>query len=302
MNRMTSLSSVKTWGEMIKFSHSVFALPFALMATVLAGRAQPGGTPTALQFGLIVLCMIAARSFAMTFNRIADAKIDAENPRTASRPIPAGKITVKQAWQFLRASAAIFVAGCAGFFIAYNNYWPMLLAIPTLLLLAGYSYAKRFTALAHFILGAAIAFAPSAAWIAIHPASFGLATLVLTGVVLFWIAGFDIIYACQDFDADRREGLFSIPSKLGIKNALVVSRACHVLAIAFLIVLGIVAELGWLYWVAAGVTAILLALEQSVVKHNDLSKVNLAFFTINGCISLLLGAATIADILWVSGR
>ncbi len=302
MAHMAKLDTLMTWGDMIKFSHSIFALPFALMAAFLAGRSLPGGTPTLMQFALIIICMISARSFAMTFNRIADAKLDAENPRTQNRPIPAGKITRAQAWSFLRVSALVFVGGCAAFMIACNNKWPLLLAIPTLLLLAGYSYAKRVTALAHFILGAAIAFAPMAAWIAIHPETLGGSALILTGAVLFWIAGFDIIYACQDIDVDRRDGLFSVPAKLGVANALKLSRACHVITIALLIALGIVSGMGWLYWSAVGITALLLALEQSVVKPHDLSKVNMAFFTINGCISLLLGLATIADLLWISGR
>ncbi|MBK8271245.1 MAG: UbiA family prenyltransferase [Planctomycetes bacterium] len=297
---MSAFATLRTWGDMIKFSHSVFALPFALVATFLAGRNMPGGTPTLFQFALIVICMVAARSFAMTFNRIADAKIDARNPRTESRPIPAGKITTKQAWSFLQISGLVFLAGCAGFFLLYGNEWPLLLAVPTLALLAGYSYAKRFTLFAHFVLGAAIAFAPTAAWLAIHPATLGLPAILLTGAVLSWIAGFDIIYACQDTEIDRRDGLHSIPSKFGIARALWISRASHVITAALLVVLGLVVGLGWLYWAGLGVTALLLAFEQSLVRHNDLSKVNMAFFTVNGVVSLLFGLTTIIDALWIS--
>lgn len=296
---MASTATIRTWGEMIKFSHSVFALPFALIATFLAGRQLDRGFPTGTQFALIITCMVAARSFAMTFNRIADAAIDARNPRTANRPIQTGKISVGQAGVFLVVSALVFLATCAGFLVLCQNPWPLYLAAPTLIALAAYSYAKRFTTLTHFILGAVIAFAPTAAWIAIHPNSLGLPAVLLTSVVLFWIAGFDIIYACQDTQVDRREGLHSIPARIGIARSLFVSRICHVLTVALLIWLGFEAEFTWLYWGAVIATALLLAAEQSVVKPDDLSKVNLAFFTINGCISLLLGIAAICDLLLV---
>lgn len=292
-------ATTRTWGEMIKFSHSLFALPFALIATFLAGRSNPTRLPTPAQLALILVCMIAARSFAMTFNRIADRAIDARNPRTATRPLVTGKITPKQAWAFLVASAALLAAGCAGFLFLCNNPWPLYLCLPTLALLATYSYMKRITTMAHFVLGIAIAFAPTAAWIAISPYTLGLPSLLLTGCVLFWIAGFDIIYACQDFEADRREGLKSVPARLGIANALWVSRACHVLTLALLAAFGMVVGLDWLFWTAAAVTAVLLFAEQSVVRPSDLSRVNLAFFTLNGCVSLVLGLATIADILWL---
>ncbi len=290
-------SPIRTWGEMIRFSHSVFALPFALIATFLAGRHLPGGLPSLGQVLLVLLCMVAARSFAMTFNRIADRHIDARNPRTSSRPLQTGRISLAQAWFFTIAAAAAFIAACGGFLIRYGNYWPLVLALPTLLWLAGYSYTKRFTALAHFVLGAGIAFAPTAAWIAIDPPSAGWPAIFLTGAVLFWITGFDIIYACQDVEVDRRDGLFSIPAKLGVAAALHLSRACHVLTIGLLIALGSVAGLGWIYWCGLGVTAVLLAAEQAVVKPDDLSRVNLAFFTLNGCVSLLLAAAAISDSL-----
>ncbi|MFQ5501715.1 MAG: UbiA-like polyprenyltransferase [Phycisphaerae bacterium] len=296
---MTAFVTVRTWGEMVKFSHSVFALPFAMVATFLAGRHLPGGLPEWTQIVLIVGCMVAARSFAMTFNRIADAKIDARNPRTDNRPIPTGRITVGQAWIFLVFSGLIFVAACWAFRVLWGNPWPILLAVPTLVFFGAYSYAKRVTVLAHFLLGAAIAFAPTAAWIAIHPPSIGLPVVLLTGAVLFWIAGFDMIYACQDVDSDRRDGLFSMPARFGISRALWCSRGCHVLTIALLIGFGIEIGLGGLYWSAMGVTALLIAVEQSVVRAGDLSRVNLAFFTLNGCISVLLGAATVCDILGV---
>ena len=288
-------SALRTWADMIKFAHSIFALPFALVATFWAGRARPGGWPSAGQVGLIVLCMVAARSFAMTFNRIVDAAIDARNPRTASRPLPAGTIRRGQAWAFLVGSAALFLLGCGGFVWLDGNRWPIRLAIPTLVVLAGYSYCKRFTALAHFVLGAVIAFAPTAAWIAISPATLGLPAALLTGAVLFWIAGFDLIYACQDVEVDRREGLFSVPARLGVPAALWLSRGCHVATVGLLVGLGAAMHVGGLYWLACGLTALLLAGEQSVVRPHDLSRVNLDFFTLNGCVSVVFAILAIAD-------
>ncbi|MBX3395783.1 MAG: putative 4-hydroxybenzoate polyprenyltransferase [Phycisphaerae bacterium] len=296
---MSTLATIRLWGEMVKFSHSVFALPFALLATFMAGRNMPGGFPRPAQLGLIVVCMIAARSFAMTFNRIADARIDANNPRTAGRPIPAGRMTIRQAMVYLQISALVFLTACGGFYLLYGNPWPALLAIPTLAGLSAYSFAKRFTTLAHFVLGAVIAFAPTAAWIAIHPATLGWPALLLTGAVLFWISGFDLIYACQDADIDRRDGLFSIPARFGIARALLISRIAHVATVALLIALGWTTERNWLYWTAVGITALLLASEQAVVKPNDLSRVNLAFFTLNGFVSILFASAAIADLIWL---
>ncbi len=292
-----SLKTLQTWGEMVKFSHSVFALPFALIATFMAGRANESGLPSIAQVLLILLCMVGARSFAMTFNRLADAKIDARNPRTAGRPLPSGAISSGQAWVFLLASAALFLVGCGLFWTFCANPWPTYLSLPTLGALAFYSYCKRFTAAAHFVLGAVIAFAPMAAWIAISPETLGWSAIVLTGCVLFWIAGFDIIYACQDYEVDKDEGLFSVPARLGIAKALMVSRACHVATVSLLVLFGWQTGLGWLFWAAAALTTMLLVYEQSLVKANDLSRVNLAFFTLNGVLSLTLGIATVADIL-----
>ena len=295
---MSSLASTtRTWGEMIKLSHSVFALPFALIATFLASRGLPGGLPRPGHLVLIVLCMVSARSFAMTFNRLADAAFDARNPRTAGRPIPAGLIGVRSARFFLWATAAIFILSCAGFLFLYGNALPLILSVPTLACLAAYSFAKRFTAAAHFILGGVIGFAPAAAWIAINPASINFATAWLTFAVLTWIAGFDIIYACQDYDVDRREGLFSIPAKVGIGPALWISRTCHVVTMLCLWQLGLQANAGAIYWSGLALTGVLLIVEQSVVRPNDLSRVNLAFFTLNGCVSILFAALAIADLL-----
>ncbi|MFO0972047.1 MAG: UbiA-like polyprenyltransferase [Phycisphaerae bacterium] len=291
----TLRSTVRAWGEMIKFSHSVFALPFALIALVMAGRSLPEGHPSAGQVGLIVLCMVAARSFAMTFNRVADAAIDARNPRTAARPLVTGRISRRAACAFLIGSGAVFVAGGAAFRALYANEWPLRLAAPTLTLLAFYSYTKRFTAAAHFVLGAAIGFAPLATWVAVCPATVGPTALLLSLAVMLWIAGFDLIYACQDIAVDRRDGLFSVPARFGPAAALWLSRGCHLATVALLLFVGRMQHAGAIYWAGLGAVALLLAIEQSLVKPDDFSRVNLAFFTVNGVVSLVFAAAAIAD-------
>lgn len=249
------------------------------------------------QVGLIVVCMIAARSFAMTINRIVDAAIDARNPRTAMRPIPAGRISRGRAVLFAFMFAALFLAGCFGFQHWFQNPWPTWLALPTLAALAAYSYCKRFTSLAHFVLGGVIGFAPLAAWIAIHPVSIGLPAVLLTAAVMTWIAGFDLIYACQDVAVDRAERLFSIPSRMGVPFALTLSRVCHVLTVAGLVALGRVEHVGWLYWSGVAITVLLLIIEQAMVRPADLSRVTLAFFTVNGVVSLVFAGAAIGDLL-----
>jgi 4-hydroxybenzoate polyprenyltransferase len=291
-------ATIRTWSEMVKFSHSVFALPFAMMATFLAGREIDGvGHPHRGQLFLIILCMVAARSVAMTFNRIVDAKIDARNPRTAGRPIPAGLLTMRAAVIFLIVATVVFGLGCLGFSLGYENDWPILLAGPTLLYLCGYSLTKRFTRWSHFYLGSAIAFSPVAAWIAIDPGSLGLSAVALMGAVTFWIAGFDMIYACQDIDVDRAEGLHSLPSRLGVGRALCLARMSHALAVVLLTAVGWLSGLGWIYYVGVLVVACLLVYENSLVRADDLSRVNLAFFTVNGIVSVVLGFLAIVDIM-----
>lgn len=294
---------IRRWGEMIKFAHSVFALPFALMATFLAGRAayaagdSPRPWPGAGQLVLIIACMVTARSAAMTFNRIVDAAIDARNPRTAARALPAGTISRGQAYAFLLGSSGLFVVCCGGFYLLYGNRIPLMLSIPVLLYLCFYSYTKRFTRWSHFVLGSAIAFSPVAAWLAIHPQSAGLPALVLMGAVTLWIGGFDIIYACQDIDFDRSAGLFSLPARIGPAKALWVARFAHVGTVMLLLLLVPLAGLGALYAAGLGAVAVLLATENWLVRPNDFSRVNVAFFTVNGVISVLLAALTIADVL-----
>lgn len=281
---------------MIKFSHSVFALPFALMAAFLAARAA-GGHPSWIQLTLVIVCMVAARSVAMTFNRISDASIDARNVRTAKRAIPAGVISPGQAWGFLIIAGGAFVLACGGFLWIEDNPWPLRLSLPVLGFLCFYSYTKRWTRWSHFVLGVAIGLSPGAAWLAIHPASLGIPALLLMAAVSTWIAGFDIIYACQDAEFDREAGLKSLPALLGIPRALWLSRLTHVVTTGLLVGLGLSAELGVLYGIGVGFVALLLVIEHALVHAGDLSRVNVAFFTVNGVISLVLAGLAVADCL-----
>lgn len=274
--------------DMIKFEHSIFAMPFALTGALLAWRElgfaidSPG-----LKLLYIVLAMIGARSAAMTFNRILDAHIDAKNPRTAMRHIPAGQLTRRFAWGFLIASSILF-------FFASAMLNPLCLALSpvALSIVLFYSYTKRFTSLAHVVLGISLGIAPSAAWIAITGnIDWRIAWLSLA--VLFWTAGFDIIYACQDADFDRREGLHSIPARLGIARALLLSRVFHIITVISLLMLS--TSLGLSPWPVLPVAALLIY-EQSLVKPDDLSKVNMAFFTINGFLGLAYFAAMAIEV------
>ncbi len=301
LGRLSAVGLVRVWGDMIKFSHSIFALPFAVMAAVLAGRSiEPTGRPAALQFVLILVCMVAARSVAMTFNRIVDVQIDARNPRTATRPLPAGKLSQTAAYVFLALGVITFGLSCLGFYAFFANPWPVFLGGPVLLYLCGYSFTKRFTKWSHVCLGSAIALAPVASWLAIHPESLGWTAFLLMGAVTFWIAGFDVIYACQDIECDRRESLFSLPSRIGAAKALLVARAFHAVTVLLLLAIAKSAGLGWIYLAGVGAAAILLAVENSLVKPNDFSKVNLAFFTVNGMVSIVLSILTVLDVLFLS--
>ncbi|UCC29743.1 MAG: UbiA family prenyltransferase [Phycisphaerales bacterium] len=292
------ISSARVWAEMVKLSHSIFALPFALMAAFLAGRNIEGrGWPYWGQLGLIVICMVSARSVAMTFNRIVDAEIDARNPRTARRPLPAGRLTRSVAWAMLGLSAVTFGIGCLGFYVFFHNTWPILLSGPVLVFLCGYSFTKRFTKWSHYFLGMALALSPLGAWLAIHPTTVGLPVVLLMVGVTCWVAGFDIIYACQDIDVDRRDGLYSLPSRLGPAPSLWIARGSHLLAIVCLAALGFAADLGLIYAIGVVIAAILLIVENSLVRPGHYSKVNLAFFTINGIVSVVLGILAVTDMV-----
>ena len=215
----------------------------------------------------------------------------------AGRAIPAGIMSRAEALGFLAAAVAIFILCCAGFRWLYENSYPVLLSVPVLAYLCFYSYTKRFTRWSHFVLGSAIALSPPAAWIAIHPASLGWPAVILLASVTLWIGGFDIIYACQDIASDRADGLFSLPARLGAGPALWIARAAHAATVVLLVALMPTAGLSWLYGIGAAAVALLLLIENAMVRANDLSRVNLAFFTVNGIVSLLLGALGIADCL-----
>ncbi len=288
------IATMRTWGEMVKFAHSVFALPFALFAMFLA--AAPA-RPSLSQFALIVICMVTARSAAMTFNRIVDARLDALNPRTADRSIPAGLITPRAAWAFFVASAAGFVVTCVGFLLLHDNLWPLALSVPVLAYLCFYSLTKRFTRWSHIILGSGIALSPVAAWIAISPDTLGLAAWLLMAAVASWIGGFDLIYACQDVACDRQLGLHSVPASMGVGAALWLARVLHVITVAALAAVGITAQLGGLYFAGVVGVALLLIIENALVSPQNLSRVNLAFFTVNGIVGVVFGAVGIVDVV-----
>lgn len=274
--------------EMIKFEHTVFALPFAVMSAFIAAE----GLPSLAKFGWILVAMVGGRSCAMAFNRLVDAEFDGMNPRTATRAIPAGLITKSAVWVFTIVSAGLLV-------LAAWRLNPLAFALSpvALAVVMGYSYTKRFTAFSHFWLGLSLSISPVGAWIAIQ-GSFALPPIILCFVVLLWTAGFDIIYACQDVNFDRKHGLRSIPAKLGIRWALWLSAALHVLAVLLLLYIPFLVELGTFYYVGVGIVVLIFIYEHAIVKPTDLSRVNLAFFTLNGMISLVLMVLSIADILF----
>jgi 4-hydroxybenzoate polyprenyltransferase len=276
---------------MIRFSHSIFALPFALSSAAMAAREgfRPG------QIGWIVLAMVAARSAAMGFNRLADQAIDAKNPRTAARELPRGVLGRGEVWGFVLLSAGLLV-------LAAWQLNPLCLALSpvALLIVLGYSYTKRFTALSHLVLGLGLAVAPVGAWIAIR-GSFAFEPVLLGLAVLLWVAGFDVIYACQDAEFDRSQGLHSLPASLGIARALALSRVLHVCAWGLLLGLYFLFPLHPVYLLGVAGVGALLAYEHSLVRPTDLSRVDVAFFTLNGWISVGYCAATVLAVL-LAGR
>ena len=286
-----------TFAGDIKISHTVFAMPWALMSTFLAASSLPHHVPRAGQLALILICMVTARTVAMAANRLLDAQLDAANPRTARRALPAGHLSRTFYWTITAASAVAFILSTAGFRYWYRNPLPLALSIPVLAFLCAYPLLKRFTRLCHYYLGAALALAPVCAWIAIK-GTIELPPLIMAAAVLAWTAGFDIIYACQDYESDLRTGTFSVPAKLGIARALWVARLTHAFAAAMLVLLGFAAHppLATLYAIAVAIAIALLLIEHSLVRATALSRVNLAFFTVNGIISLVIGTLGILDV------
>jgi len=272
---------IRTVLEMIKFEHSVFALPFALTGALLAARASTHGWPTLRQILWIIVAMVAARSAAMTINRIADIRYDKENPRTKMRALATGELSVSFAWTFTLVAVVVF------FLAAWQlNPLALKLAPVALLILFFYSYTKRFTNWSHLFLGFALGISPAAAWIAIT-GSLNWHMLILSGAVTLWVGGFDVLYACQDVEFDKGAGLFSVPKRFGIANALRIARLMHLGVVALLSWLAYSFGLPWPAWAGIVVVASLLAYEHSLVKANDLSRLNAAFFTVNGYISML---------------
>jgi 4-hydroxybenzoate polyprenyltransferase len=283
-------SRVRTVLEMIKFEHSVFALPFALVGALLAARAG-GSWPSILQLVWIIVAMVGARSAAMTMNRIADVEYDRRNPRTSRRALATGELSLSFAWAFTVASSAVLVIAAWQL-----NHLALDLSPVALAILFFYSYTKRFTSWSHIVLGFCLGISPAAAWIAIR-GSLDPRILVLCAAVTLWVGGFDVLYACQDLDFDRSSSLHSVPKRFGVASALAVARGMHFVMVGLLIWLAWIFHLSWLAWAGIAVVAALLAYEHSLVKANDLSKMDAAFFTVNGYISLVFllfwGAAAV---------
>ena len=279
--------STATTLEMIKWEHSIFALPFALTGAVLAADGWPSGRVVFW----IVVCMVSARSAAMAFNRWADAELDRANPRTAMRALPAGALSRSFVGGFVAVSALLFLAGAA-----MLNRMALLLAPVALGVILAYSYMKRVTRWSHLVLGLALGIAPSAAWIAVRGA-LDLRIVVLTGAVLLWVGGFDMLYACQDIEHDRRTGLRSVPQAFGLRGAFWLARAMHLAMIAMLVWLSVLFQLGPVAWVGITLVAVLLVYEHAIVSPSDLKRMNAAFFTLNGVISVLFFLFVAADVL-----
>jgi len=303
MSASSPIGALKLIAADIKIVHSVFALPFAVLASVMA--AKPGQAPMewnrfAGQLGLIILAMIFARTVAMLANRLLDREVDKANPRTEGRAIPSGRLSVRAAFSVLILCATGFILVCIGFGLFYENWWPTILGLPVLAWLSAYPLFKRFTSLCHLYLGSSLAISPLAAALAINPQSLTQqpALWLLAAMVMCWVAGFDIIYALQDLEIDRKQGLSSIPAKLGSHNAMWVSRFLHLLSVTCLVgVLLIDDRLRYAFGVGICIVIILLVYEHLTVARWGTSKIALAFFTLNGVISCVLGALGLVDLL-----
>ena len=283
------INSIKKYFSFVKFSHTVFAMPFAIIGFTL-GITSGNNSFSLKTLILIILCMVTARNAAMGFNRFADRKFDAQNPRTSTREIPSGIISSRAALTFVVVNAAIFVF--ATYFI---NNLAFLLSPVALLIVLGYSLTKRFTALCHLILGLGLSLAPIGAYIAVT-GQFAVVPVIYSFIALTWTSGFDIIYALQDDEFDRSANLYSIPSVVGRKNALIISSGLHFVTFCLVVAAGIISQSGFMYWIGASIFSGLLLYQHIIVKTNDLSKVNLAFGTTNGIASILFAIFVIADI------
>jgi 4-hydroxybenzoate polyprenyltransferase len=285
-----SFEQVKKYFSFVKFSHTVFALPFALIGFTLAVTSVNHYFSLRILV-LILLCMVFARNAAMGFNRYADRRYDAANPRTAAREIPSGAIGVKSAAVFVLVNSALFILSAA-----YINRLTLILSPVALLVILGYSLTKRFSALCHFILGLGLSLAPIGAYISVT-GRFDLLPVVYSFIVLTWVSGFDIIYALQDDQFDRDNNLYSIPSLTGRKNAIIISAGVHFLTFVLVITAGILGNQGYLYWSGAAVFSLLLLYQHLIVRPSDISRVNLAFATTNGIASITFAFFVIADLI-----
>ncbi|MBP1934267.1 UbiA-like polyprenyltransferase [Ammoniphilus resinae] len=285
------MNAVMKFGRLVKFEHTIFALPYAYLGMILASYEMNESLPSFWVFFWVTLAMAGARSAAMTLNRLIDRAIDARNPRTKNREIPAGVVSVKEAVVFAVLSLAVLMVSAW----MLNELCFILLPI-AMLFLVGYSYAKRFTWTCHFILGITDALAAVGGWIAVtgefHPAAW-----ILGAIVAVWIAGFDIIYACQDTKFDQENGLHSVPARFGIRNALQMAKVLHILTILLFVSLPLFIDLGWLYYLGVVVIAVLLIMEHRLVRPDDMSKIDVAFFTINSYIASVAFVFTFANVL-----
>jgi 4-hydroxybenzoate polyprenyltransferase len=281
------LRSTRVTLEMIKWEHSIFALPFALTGAMLAAN----GWPTLRALGLIVLCMVAARSAAMAFNRLVDAKLDADNPRTAMRALPAGQLSPGFVLAFTIMASCVFLLGAALLNRLTLECAPFALAV-----VLAYSYMKRITRWSHLVLGLALGIAPAAAWIAVR-GTFAPRAALLTAIVILWVGGFDVLYACQDFEHDRKVGLFSVPATFGLERAFWIARTMHLAMVALLFVMLHVFGLGLIALLGMCLVVALLAYEHLIISPRDLSRMNAAFFTLNGVISVVFFVSVAADVL-----
>lgn len=289
------MKHIKHFLELIKFEHTVFALPFAYLGMLLAGQGWPGWW----KFLWITVAMAAARTLAMALNRILDRWWDARNPRTKARPLVTGATSLRTAWVGTGISAGVLILAAA-----LLGPLPVILLPAAALFLVGYSFTKRFTSLSHFILGFTDGLAPVGAWVAVRGSLFSAEDLpawILLAVVTLWIGGFDLLYACQDIEFDRQFGLHSIPAERGAAFALGLAKVCHMLMMVLLVGLGWMMGLGWPYWLALVITGGLLAWEHSLVKPDDLSKINLAFFNINSYIAITLMLGVIGALIMGGG-
>jgi 4-hydroxybenzoate polyprenyltransferase len=289
-SEMTIVQRAVTFGRMIKFSHSVFALPFALVSGLIAWKTEQI-TLTAIDIVLLVVCMVSARTTAMGFNRIADRDIDAVNPRTKNREIPSGKVAISEAKIFTGLAAAVFIA--ASFAV---NMLCGILSVPLLGLLLGYSLTKRFTVASHFVLGLCLGAAPVGVWFALT-GSFSWVPIALCLGVTLWTAGFDIYYSCQDEQFDREHGLNSVPARIGALRSIRLVRPIHVGAVCFYLLFGIVAGMGPVFYLGLAAVAAILVYEAWLLRTGDLSRIDLAFFNLNGYVSVLFAAASMVDVL-----